>query len=278
MRMQKNGQNCLNVAQKRSTHARLSFLPTPGSAMRNFAGAYILLGISGTSAQAAVVPEFPEDTVPAFHETDYLLQKKNADYWTLSEFYSPQSTNCGCSAASAAMAFNALLNRVAPEAEPLSDSDLLAAVDDPEWTARTAEDGGGVTMADLERVLRLGLDRLDLDGAVSALAPDADDPQTIDSLREALARNEASPDSVMLAYYNQAVVTGDPEGGLHVSPIGAYNAEDDRVLLMDVDQEFWLPYWTSIETLFEALVTPDPREEGDLADETGGWLLISAAA
>ncbi len=246
--------------------------------MRNFAGAYILLGISGTAAQAAIGPVLPEDTVPAFHENDYLLQKTDADYWTLSEFYSPQSTNCGCSAASAAMALNALRSRVAPHEEPLTPDDLVAAVNDPVWAAQTAEDGGGVTMADLADVLRMSLDRLDLDGAVSALAPDPDDPQTINSLREALARNEASPDSVMLAYYNQAVVTGDPDGGLHVSPIGAYNAEDDRVLLMDVDQEFWLPYWTSTETLFEALVTPDPKEEGTaLADETGGCLLISAA-
>ncbi len=246
--------------------------------MRNFAGAYILLGVSGTVAQAAESPEFPEDTVPVVYENDYLLKTKEADYWTLAEFYSPQSTNCGCSAASAAMALNTLRNRVAPDAPPMSERDLVAAVNDPAWMERTAEDGGGVTMADLEHFLRIGLDRLDIGGAVRGLAPDPEDPATIEALREALVLNEASPGSVMLAYYNQAVVTGDPDGGLHVSPIGAFNAEDDRVLLMDVDQEFWLPYWTSTETLFEALVTPDPREDGALANETGGCLLISAAA
>ena len=64
----------------------------------------------------------------------------------------------------------------------------------------------------------------------------------------------------MLAYYNQAVVTGDPDGGLHVSPIGAFNAEEDRVLLMDVDQECWLPYWTSTETSLRR--AGDARPEG----------------
>jgi Phytochelatin synthase len=244
--------------------------------MRNFPGAYILLGVSGTVTPAAAIQSFPEDTVPAFHETEYLLQASEADYWTLSEYYFPQSTNCGCSATSAAMALNALRSRVAPDAPSLSEEDLVAA--DPEWAAQTAEDGGGVTMADLEQVLRAGLDRLDLGGAVEAIALSPDDPTTLDALREALIRNETSSESIMLAYYNQSVVTGDPDGGLHVSPIGAYNAEDDRVLLMDVDQEFWLPYWTSIETLYEALVTPDPKEEGALANETGGCLLISAAA
>jgi hypothetical protein len=246
--------------------------------MRNFAGAYILLGFSGTVGQSAAAPAFPQDTVPAFHEFDYLLRTKDADYWDMSEFYLPQSTNCGCSAASVAMALNTLRSRVTPDEAPLSESDLLAAVNDPAWAALTAEDGGGVTMADLEGILRLSLDRLDLGGAVRALAPDPEDPTTIEDLRAALAHNEASPESVMLAYYNQAVVTGDPSGGLHVSPVGAYNAEEDRVLLMDVDHECWLPYWTSTEILFDALLTPDPREDGALANATGGCLVISAAA
>jgi len=246
--------------------------------MRQAAGAYILLGVSGTVGSAVALPEFPEDTVPAFHENDYLLRAIDADYWSLSEFYFPQSTNCACSAASAAMALNTLRSRVAPDEAPMSESEIVAAVADPNWTAQTAEDGGGVTLADLENVLRLGLDRLDLGGAVEALAPDSDNPATIEELRAALLRNEASPESIMLAYYNQAVVTGDPDGCMHVSPIGAYNAEEDRVLLMDVDQECWLPYWTSTETLFDALVTPDPKEDGALANATGGCILISADA
>ncbi len=246
--------------------------------MRDFAGSYILLAGSGASSQSAPLSKFPEDTVAAFHESSYLLRAPEADYWALSEYYSPQSTNCGCSAASAAMALNALRSRVAPDAPPLSDRELVAAVNDPEWAARTAENGGGVTMADLEQILRQSLESLDLPGAVETLAPDPEDPDTLDALRAALIRNEASPESVMLAYYNQTVVTGDPKGALHVSPIGAFNAAEDRVLLMDVDRECWLPYWTSTEVLFDALVTPDPKESGVLANETGGCFLISTAA
>ncbi len=246
--------------------------------MRNFAGAYILLGTAATAAQAAPLPEFPEDTVPVYYENDYLLRSLDADYWRLSEYYYPQSTNCGCSAASVAMAVNALRRRVAPQEPILSDGELVAAVNDPLWASWTAEDGGGVTMASLERIVGISLDRLGLEGTVETLAPDPADERGVDSLRDALSRNEASPDSIVLAYYNQAIVTGDPEGGLHVSPVGAYNAEEDRVLLMDVDQECWVPYWTSTETLFSACVTPDPRERGALARMTGGCLIISAAA
>jgi hypothetical protein len=245
--------------------------------MRNLAGAYILLGACGTLPSGGFAAALPGDAVPVFHENDYLLQAHEADYWTLSEHYFPQATNCGCSAASVTMAVNALRSRIDPEAPVLSNEAVVA--DDPAWAAQTAEDGGGVTLADLEQILRASLARFDLDGRVETVAADAfKAPATIEELRTALARNEASPESVMLAYYNQAVVTGDPDGGLHVSPIGAFNAEEDSVLLMDVDRECWLPYWTSTETLLTALATPDPKEAGALANETGGCLLISAAA
>lgn len=246
--------------------------------MRNLAGAYILLGFSGTVAQGAALPEFPDETVPAFSENDYLFQSGAADYWTLSEYYWPQSTNCGCSATSVTMALNALRSRIAPDEPALNEEDVIAAIGSLRWAERTAEDGGGVTMADLERILWASLERFELDGSVQAIAPDPADATTLESLRDALAQNETSPDSIMLAYYNQAVVTGDPDGGLHVSPIGAFNAEDDRVLLMDVDRECHVPYWTSTETLLAALVTPDPKECGALANETGGCLLISASS
>jgi hypothetical protein len=246
--------------------------------MRNLAGAYILLGAYGTLPQEAVTQALPGDAVPVFYETDYLLQANAADYWTLSEHYYPQATNCGCSTASVTMAVNALRSRVAPQSPALSEAAVVAGVDNAVWAARTAENGGGVTLADLELVLHSSLARFDLGGSVETIAASSSEPLTIEELRDALARNESTPNSVMLAYYNQATVTGDPTGGLHVSPIGAYNAEEDRVLLMDVDRECWVPYWTSTETLWSALATSDPREAGPLANATGGCLIVSAAA
>ena len=139
--------------------------------MRNRAGTYILSEFSEIDLERQLLPKFSEGTVPAFHENDYLLQKIGADYWALSEYYLPQSTNCGCSAASAAMALNALRSRLAPYEPLLSERSVVSAVNDPEWIARTAENGGGVTMARLEKVLRVGLDRLDLGGAVQAFSP-----------------------------------------------------------------------------------------------------------
>jgi hypothetical protein len=87
-------------------------------------------------------------------------------------------------------------------------------------------------------------------------------------------KNEASAGNVMLIYFNQGVVTGDWDGP-HVSAIGAYDAESDRALIMDVDRSWYVPYWTSSETLLAALVKPVSEEHGVLAGGQGGYVLAA---
>ena len=77
----------------------------------------------------------------------------------------------------------------------------------------------------------------------------------------------------MLVYFNQGVITGDWDGP-HISAIGAYDAANDRVLIMDVDRNWYVPYWTSTETLLAGAGEADRREHGVLAGGTGGYLCV----
>ena len=43
---------------------------------------------------------------------------------------------------------------------------------------------------------------------------------------------------------------------------------------MDVDREWYVPYWTADTTLLEAMLRPAPVEHGRLAGETGGLIWI----
>lgn len=242
--------------------------------MRARAGATFLRRDPAAYLEAPDAERLCQYTWPVFHEHDYLLLSEGSDYWPLAEFYRPQTTNCACSAASTAMALNVLAARAFDAAEPFTEQSLIGAVDDADWAARTAENGGGVTFDELQAFLRMSLDTIALPATIRAIAPDTSEGPALEALRAALLQNEASPDSVMLAYYNQTVVTGDPDGALHVSPVGAFDAEADRVLLMDVDRQCHLPYWTPTETFLSSLVTPDPTDP-DLAGETGGCVLIT---
>ncbi len=75
------------------------------------------------------------------------------------------------------------------------------------------------------------------------------------------------------SYYDQGVVTGDWDGP-PTSPIGAYDAERHRVLIMNVDRKWYVPYWTSDEKLLEAMLRPAPADQGTLAGQTAGVVWV----
>jgi len=100
---------------------------------------------------------------------------------------------------------------------------------------------------------------LGIDGSVEARQPALDSTTTLDAV---------------LVYYNQGVVTGD-WGAPHLSPIGAYDAARDRVLIMDVDREWYVPYWTKTGILYNAMLKPTSAEHGVLEGEVGGWVRIA---
>ncbi len=243
--------------------------------MQHLAGAGLLLALGESWVQEPDLALFHPDTHPVFDDPAYLLARPDADFWRLAELYVPQATSCSCSLASAAMAVGALASHADAAQVRLTQEALLAAVGNPHWAAQVAEGGSGVTFEDLQHYLRRSLDWMRLEEAtVESLAPEGTEADALAAVRTALSANEGAPDSVMLAYYNQRVLTGD-WGGLHVSPIGAYDADADRVLIMDVDRDLHLPYWTSTEALAEALVTPDEAETGLLAGETGGLVRLA---
>jgi len=116
------------------------------------------------------------------------------------------------------------------------------------------------------------------DYAIEVVRPGDDSASSLAEVRAALAANEASDHDLILIYFNQGVLTGDWDGP-HISPIGAYDQKARQVLIMDVDREWYVPYWSPDEKLLDALLKPAPAEHGPLADETGGlvWIKLAAA-
>jgi hypothetical protein len=220
-------------------------------------------------------PKFGPDAVPLAQATHYLRKAPAPDYWKLAQFYLPQQTSSACSVAAVAMAVN-FARGVPPGAEdPLvTEAGLLETVADPAWTAKGAEDGEGVLFEELVDAVRKGLAAYGVAGAeLETFEPRDASPATLARLRAILAANEGSDRDVVLAYFNQGVLTGDWDGP-HVSPIGAYDAASGRVLVMDVDRAWYVPYWSPDTKLLDAMLKPAPAEHGVLAGETGGLVWI----
>jgi len=108
------------------------------------------------------------------------------------------------------------------------------------WAEATAERGAGVRWEEFERYLRLSLEAFKLNAEVEILRPHDSSVSTLANLQRMLIENEASDRDIVLVYFNQGVLTGDWDGP-HISPIAAYDADHGRVLVMDVDRQWYIP-------------------------------------
>jgi hypothetical protein len=76
----------------------------------------------------------------------------------------------------------------------------------------------------------------------------------VEDLRQILRANEADPSDFLLAHFVQDDLTGARGGPYaHISPIGAYDSVTHRVLILDVDREWYSPYWVADGDLLAAM-------------------------
>lgn len=228
-----------------------------------------------TAMPAAAREKLGPNATTILESNEYLRDAPAPDYWAMAPFYVPQETSSACSLAAITIALNTL--RGLPEwnnEAVLTQSDLLDIVGDETWREQTAVDGPGVLFSEFVAYTRGALAATGFGSArVTAKQPATADAEALAAFRAALAENEASADSVMIVAYSQGMVTGDWFGP-HASPIAAYDAANDRVLIMDVDRQWYVPYWTGTATLLAAMTKPAPPEMGRLAGDRGGWILI----
>lgn len=240
----------------------------------------LLLSLVLAAAAAPAVgfegkPKLGPDAIPLIQQNEHLRSEPAPDYWKLSAFYVPQFTSSACSVASVAMAVNFARGLPAAAEEPIvTQTALLEAVGDKTWADKGAEGGDGVTFAEFVSVLEDSLRSYGIEEhAIEVIRPADDSAASLAEVRRALDANEASGEDVILVYFNQGVLTGDWDGP-HISPIGAYDQDAGQVLIMDVDREWYIPYWSPDEKLLDAMLRPAPAEHGPLAGETGGLVWI----
>lgn len=226
-------------------------------------------------AQDAPKPKLGPNAIAIEADHAYLQANPAPDYWAFAPFTKPQFTSSACSVASVTAAVNGLAGLpTGAEDEVMLQPQLLELVGDTAWTEASAEEGIGVTFDQLAEVTQKSLTARKLDGySVDTFHPTSDDEATKTQLRQALSANEASASDVMMIYFNQGVVTGDWDGP-HISLIGAYDAATDRVLVLEVDQQWYTPYWTPTDVLLAAMLRPAPEDQGPLAGQTGGYVYL----
>lgn len=244
----------------------------------------LLAGCSSGGATAAVLPQqvlpkYGPSAVPLSSDRAYFQQANNPspDFWALMPFYVPQRNEYECSVASVAAVVNGLTRanrQLAGDVRNVTAASLLETVKTAQWAERMKKGGVdgqvGLTLKQLAEVLA---EALRLQGItlplIETVQVTADNQVTRERWRTTLTANEASADDMILIHFTQDTLTGS-EGGpyAHISPIAAYDAASDKALVLDVDREYYEPYWSPADIIVKAMAVYTPQYG------YGGWIRV----
>jgi hypothetical protein len=239
----------------------------------------LILAVS-LSASSAFAAEEDVDNVkygPAAQPFATLLSKDNAyvrkaaapDYWVLQGYYEGMRGDCGASAASVATVLNALRRdlKLTKSDSLITEKQLLIDVTIENWANRLTKcddetEPKGVSLDQLGTIVRAALElpKHGIAGQyeVEVLHVADTSPESVAKVRAILEENEKSADDFLIANYRQKDFTNDYDGG-DFSTVGAFDATSgkERVLIMEVDRQWYEPYWVSLTQFVTALATQD---------------------
>jgi hypothetical protein len=199
---------------------------------------------------------------PLSQDHAYIQNHPAPAYWALSPYLIHQHTDCSCSLATATMLLNGARAMAghARIGQFISERGLLERMADPAWERGiTAPDGGGASLAELRDKLERALGLYSISGwSVEHCIVTADDAITGDVFRAHLMAMEQAGDRLIGGNYHLATTYGDQWDIGHFSPIGAYDAATDRVLLLDVWKADYEPYWVDRMRLLKGMVPVSP--------------------
>jgi hypothetical protein len=174
----------------------------------------------------------------------------DADYWQLIPTFAVQNTQSYCSVASAITVLNAM-----PIKKPVDPTYAPYAF----FTQNNYFTPDVIKIISPQTVLRMGMTREQMAETLVAQGVHAKsiagDTLNEDGLRTLLHKALLDDGQFVLANYLRASL--GQEGGGHWSALAAYDAQSDRVLILDVAKYKYPPVWVSIGSLRQAIATID---------------------
>lgn len=94
---------------------------------------------------------------------------------------------------------------------------------------------------------------------------------SLDAFRKLVSQNLRQPSNFVVVNYSRRAI--GQEGGGHISPLAAYNANKDQFLILDVSRYKYPPVWINAIDLWKAIKTIDSTSQ-----KTRGMILVSVSA
>jgi hypothetical protein len=220
----------------------------------------------------SATPKYAAFSVPLSRDPVYLRQATAPDFWALAPYYVGQQDDTSCSLASLTMLVNAARHDTHLSTdEPLVTQPVLRQrVASSVWERGLAPGGDGVTLDQLALLARQSLLAFGVEPvAVRTTHVPAPSPEALEQLRAALRASEDSDSDFVLVNFLAGAYVGVGEYG-HIAPVGAYDGERRRVLILDPDRTWYEPYWVPDEVALAGMATRDP-----VASQPRGYLYVS---
>lgn len=187
----------------------------------------------------------------------------NADYWQLSPWFAEQINQTYCSVASAITVLNSM-----PIKKPVDPVYAPNAY----FTQSNYFTPAVIKVISPQTVLAQGMTRDEMVKTLvsqgvkaSSIAGDEIDDKALRVLLQKALLDDGQ--FVMVNYLRTAV---GQDGGGHWSVLAAYDAQSDRVLILDVAKYMYAPVWIEISTLRKAIATIDTT-----SNKARGLVLVS---
>ena len=204
----------------------------------------------------ALLPQTSQATpIPlASAEGLQLLSSSNArsDYGSLAQDFLTQANLAYCGVASSVMVLNSL-KLPAPAVSGYGTYHF--------WTQDNLWSGtDSATVVQASQVQRQGMTLMELATLLQShgLVVEAIHGQTLDlaTFRQRLRQSLRDPSDRLLVNYDRQSL--GQKGGGHISPVAAYHAGTDQVLILDVARYRYPTVWVPLRDLWQAIRTTDP--------------------
>ncbi|SNS98553.1 phytochelatin synthase family protein [Tropicimonas sediminicola] len=220
-----------------------------------------------STAQAETLP-LPQSIISlSTPEGAALLIEAEAstDYFPLSIHFTTQDNPAYCGPASIAMVLNAL-----EIPRPASDMTLGLGMFDQENIFTPAAEAVKPAEAIVNPPYGMTLDEVGGVLAAHDLAVEVvhASESDLDTFRQTAITQLADDEHFILVNYLRSAI--EQETGGHISPLGAYDADTDRFLILDVSRYKYPPIWVEAAALFDAMNTVD----SDNYDKTRGYVSV----
>ena len=190
----------------------------------------------------------------------YLRTTPHSAYWALSPFQIQQHTDSSCSLATTVMLLNAIrgLEGQLAIGAPVSELSLLDHLQDSDWrTAITPGVGHGLTLQLFAERVNKALASFALSHWRAVPHPVGESAAAEAPLRSALLAMESADGGFVAANFHLDTLYGDGSDIGHLSPLGAYDAARDLVLVLDVYKKDYEPHWVALSALTAAMSVRD---------------------